>query len=155
MFADSFDGVQQSYALQAGREVRIMVRPEVVDDVFHHAVRGSVAGDVRDDQVAVVHRVLDGDDVTLAGDLRDVHLHPRVPPGRVEVVEVEFDVILSRVVLTVTEDFAHDSHERYSGEYGINSYVRRRDDDARMRSMVDGRSRPLTHRYRPRTTRGR
>ncbi len=31
--ADSFDGVQQSYALQAGREVRIIVRPEVVDDM--------------------------------------------------------------------------------------------------------------------------
>ena len=30
--ADSFDGVDQSYALQAGREVRIIVRPEVVDD---------------------------------------------------------------------------------------------------------------------------
>jgi ribonuclease Y len=31
--ATSFDGVEQSYALQAGREVRIMVRPEAVDDL--------------------------------------------------------------------------------------------------------------------------
>ena len=31
--ATSFDGVEQSYALQAGREVRIIVRPEVVDDL--------------------------------------------------------------------------------------------------------------------------
>jgi ribonuclease Y len=31
--ANSFEGVQQSYALQAGREVRIMVRPEEVDDL--------------------------------------------------------------------------------------------------------------------------
>jgi ribonuclease Y len=31
--AGSFDGVEQSYALQAGREVRIIVRPEVVDDL--------------------------------------------------------------------------------------------------------------------------
>lgn len=31
--ATSFDGVSQSYALQAGREVRIIVRPEVVDDL--------------------------------------------------------------------------------------------------------------------------
>jgi len=31
--ANSFDGVQQSYALQAGREVRIIVRPEQVDDL--------------------------------------------------------------------------------------------------------------------------
>ena len=31
--ATSFDGVEQSYALQAGREVRIIVRPESVDDL--------------------------------------------------------------------------------------------------------------------------
>jgi len=30
--ANQFEGVQQSYALQAGREVRIIVRPDVVDD---------------------------------------------------------------------------------------------------------------------------
>lgn len=31
--ATSFEGVEASYALQAGREVRIIVRPEVVDDL--------------------------------------------------------------------------------------------------------------------------
>jgi ribonuclease Y len=31
--ANSFTVVQQSYALQAGREIRIMVRPEDVDDL--------------------------------------------------------------------------------------------------------------------------
>jgi ribonuclease Y len=31
--ANSFEGVEQSYALQAGREVRIIVRPETVDDL--------------------------------------------------------------------------------------------------------------------------
>ncbi len=31
--ATSFDGVEQSYALQAGREVRIIIRPEVIDDL--------------------------------------------------------------------------------------------------------------------------
>jgi ribonuclease Y len=31
--ANSFKGVSQSYAIQAGREVRIIVRPEDVDDL--------------------------------------------------------------------------------------------------------------------------
>lgn len=31
--ANSFEGVEQSYALQAGREVRIIVRPDVIDDL--------------------------------------------------------------------------------------------------------------------------
>ena len=31
--ADSFEGVAQSYAIQAGREIRIMVEPEEIDDL--------------------------------------------------------------------------------------------------------------------------
>lgn len=31
--ANSFEGVSQSYALQAGREVRIIVRPDIIDDL--------------------------------------------------------------------------------------------------------------------------
>ena len=31
--ASAFDGVDQSYALQAGREIRIIVRPETIDDL--------------------------------------------------------------------------------------------------------------------------
>ncbi|MFQ5813972.1 MAG: ribonuclease Y [Anaerolineae bacterium] len=31
--ADSFDGVDQAYAIQAGREIRIMVKPEEIDDL--------------------------------------------------------------------------------------------------------------------------
>lgn len=30
--ADSFEGVEKSYAIQAGREIRIMVKPEEIDD---------------------------------------------------------------------------------------------------------------------------
>ncbi len=31
--AESFEGVEKSFAVQAGREVRILVRPDEVDDV--------------------------------------------------------------------------------------------------------------------------
>lgn len=32
--ADSFEGVEKAYAIQAGREIRVMVKPEVVDDAM-------------------------------------------------------------------------------------------------------------------------
>ena len=31
--AESFEGVDKSFAIQAGREIRIMVKPEKVDDL--------------------------------------------------------------------------------------------------------------------------
>jgi ribonuclease Y len=31
--ANSFKGVEKSYAIQAGREIRILVRPEEIDDL--------------------------------------------------------------------------------------------------------------------------
>ncbi|MGX1983957.1 ribonuclease Y [Thermolongibacillus altinsuensis] len=34
--AESYEGVEKSYAIQAGREIRIMVKPDVVDDLEAH-----------------------------------------------------------------------------------------------------------------------
>jgi len=41
--ANSFDGVEQSYALQAGREIRIIVRPDSVDDVTAYRLAKEVS----------------------------------------------------------------------------------------------------------------
>lgn len=34
--SESFDGVEKSYAIQAGREIRIMVKPDQIDDIEAH-----------------------------------------------------------------------------------------------------------------------
>ncbi|MCJ7569194.1 MAG: ribonuclease Y [Anaerolineales bacterium] len=41
--ANSFDGVSQSYALQAGREIRVIVRPEDLDDLESTRLARTVA----------------------------------------------------------------------------------------------------------------
>jgi ribonucrease Y len=46
--ATSFEGVQQSYALQAGREVRIIVRPDVVDDLTAMRLSRDIARKIED-----------------------------------------------------------------------------------------------------------
>lgn len=43
MIADSFPGVEKTYAVQAGREIRLMVRPEVVDDAAAHKLARDAA----------------------------------------------------------------------------------------------------------------
>ena len=46
--ANSFPGVQQSYAIQAGREVRIIVRPEDIDDLASTRLARDIAKKVEE-----------------------------------------------------------------------------------------------------------
>ena len=46
--ANSYKGVNQSYALQAGREVRIFVRPEEVDDLDSIRLARDIAKQIED-----------------------------------------------------------------------------------------------------------
>lgn len=41
--ANSFDGVEQSYAIQAGREIRVMVKPEEIDDSKTYFIAKEIA----------------------------------------------------------------------------------------------------------------
>ena len=45
---NSFDGVQQTYAIQAGREVRVIVRPEDVDDLGSIRLAKEIAKKIED-----------------------------------------------------------------------------------------------------------
>lgn len=47
--ANSFEGVDKSYALQAGREVRIFVRSEEVDDLEAHKLASNVAKKIEEE----------------------------------------------------------------------------------------------------------
>lgn len=47
--ANSFEGVEKSYAIQAGREVRIMVKPEVVDDAATIFIAKEIAKQIEQD----------------------------------------------------------------------------------------------------------
>ena len=42
--AQSFDGVKEAYALQAGREIRVMVKPESIDDLAAIHLSKDIAG---------------------------------------------------------------------------------------------------------------
>jgi ribonuclease Y len=46
--AQSCDGVERSYAIQAGREVRILVKPEVVDDAMAATLAKEVADKIEE-----------------------------------------------------------------------------------------------------------
>jgi len=44
--ATAHEGVQRAYAMQAGREMRVMVAPEVIDDAGAHALARDIAAEV-------------------------------------------------------------------------------------------------------------
>ena len=46
--ANSYNGVNQSYALQAGREVRIFVKPEDVDDLSSIQLARDIAKNIEE-----------------------------------------------------------------------------------------------------------
>jgi ribonuclease Y len=46
--AQSCDGVERCFAIQAGREVRILVKPEVVDDALAVALAKEIAGKIQE-----------------------------------------------------------------------------------------------------------
>ncbi|OFW55948.1 MAG: ribonuclease Y [Candidatus Solincola sediminis] len=47
--ADSFEGVDSSYALQAGREIRVMVKSEVIDDIGCVTLSREIARQIEDE----------------------------------------------------------------------------------------------------------
>lgn len=47
--AMSFEGVEKAYAIQAGREVRVFVRPQEVDDYGAHQLAEAIAQQIEDD----------------------------------------------------------------------------------------------------------
>jgi ribonuclease Y len=49
--ARSFEGVETSYALQAGREVRVLVRPEQIDDVALSKLSKDIARKIEESMV--------------------------------------------------------------------------------------------------------
>jgi ribonucrease Y len=47
--AESFDGVEKSFAMQAGREIRVMVKPEDLNDIDSAALARNVAKQIEDE----------------------------------------------------------------------------------------------------------
>ncbi|WP_368731550.1 ribonuclease Y [Calderihabitans maritimus] len=47
--ADSFDGVEKAYAIQAGREIRIMVKPERIDDAMAARLARDIVKKIEED----------------------------------------------------------------------------------------------------------
>ncbi|MBM0065083.1 ribonuclease Y [Bacillus gibsonii] len=47
--SESFEGVEKTYAIQAGREIRIMVRPDLVDDTLAHKLARDITKRIEDE----------------------------------------------------------------------------------------------------------
>lgn len=47
--AESFPGVEKAFAMQAGREIRVMVKPDAVSDVASHELARDVAKQIEDE----------------------------------------------------------------------------------------------------------
>jgi len=45
--ANSFDGVEKAYAIQAGREIRVFVQPEEIDDLAAHRLAKDIAEQIQ------------------------------------------------------------------------------------------------------------
>lgn len=45
--ANSFKGVEKAYAIQAGREIRVFVQPEEIDDTAAHKLAKEIAGQIQ------------------------------------------------------------------------------------------------------------
>ena len=46
---NSFDGVEKSYAMQAGREIRVLVKPEEVDDLKSFKIAREIKEKIEDE----------------------------------------------------------------------------------------------------------
>ncbi|MBU8907368.1 ribonuclease Y [Desertibacillus haloalkaliphilus] len=47
--SESFEGVEKTYAIQAGREVRIMVKPDIVDDALAYQLARNITKRIEDE----------------------------------------------------------------------------------------------------------
>ena len=47
--ANAHEGVERTYAIQAGREVRVMVKPEVVDEAASTVLAHDIAKQIQDE----------------------------------------------------------------------------------------------------------
>ena len=49
LIANSFEGVEKAYAIQAGREIRVIVKPELVNDDSAHKLAFDIAKQIEED----------------------------------------------------------------------------------------------------------